>query len=97
MIKMEEIDALRKTAEYLSTQSRQSDVTPDKYEYFRKSLAATEQAIILLLGKYHNQPDCPWCASGTKKILSKLVETGTVGRLECERCGSISLIGWHRV
>jgi hypothetical protein len=46
-----------------------------------------EGQIDSLIIQYHAQPDCPCCRQG------KMIETSTKGRLGCERCQAIALVG----
>lgn len=46
-----------------------------------------EADINYLLTQYHAQPTCPFCRTG------KMLETGTKGRLGCERCQAVGLVG----
>lgn len=50
-------------------------------------IADYEDRVVKLLVQYHAQPDCPFCRMG------KMIVTPTQGRLGCERCNAIALVG----
>ena len=59
----------------------------DRSEILLTQIAAFEVEIDKLIVAYHAQPDCPCCRQG------KMLETSTKGRLGCERCQAIALVG----
>lgn len=94
-MKMTEIDELRSQATAVALASHPEGPPPAFYAGMRNELEVLEKVIEKALKLYWAQPDCPFCRSKFGVPCAKLETTTTTGRLACERCGAISLVG-HR-
>lgn len=82
-VTLQEIDRSREAVGNLIKQKQAGD----RSEYLLGVIKLGEESIEAMLVAYHAQPDCPFCRMG------KMIVTPTQGRLGCERCNAIALVG----
>lgn len=82
-LKLDDIDLARDVLGLLIERKQKGD----RSDATMAQIAEMELEVGRLIVKYHAQPDCPFCRRG------KMVTTATQGRLGCEKCNAIGLVG----